>query len=142
MKKYFNYTLFLFLVLSFYIIKVNARVDNNGDWIWDYCTYTLNDVDTLDTMIVNGEITNENLITIINAKDSEVGGKCRSEKIDGKWYYYDTKGNEITKDEWPNKCQYPVPTGSQIPFVAIIFGAVLVVLIFIIVKKKTKIKTI
>lgn len=99
-------------------------------------------VDTLDTMIVNGETTNENLITIINAKDSEVGGKCRSEKIDGKWHYYDTKGNEITKDEWPNKCQDPVPTGSQIPFVAIISGAVLVVLTFIIVKKKTKIKTI
>lgn len=99
-------------------------------------------VGMLDKIIVDGKETTNDLITIINSKDATVAGKCKSEKINGIWHYYDTKGNEISKDEWPNKCQDPVPTGSQIPYVAIGLGSVLVLLIFTVVKKKSRIKNI
>lgn len=104
-------------------------------------------VDTLDKMVVNDKETESDLITIINTKEddatvTEDPGKCRSEKIDGVWHYYDTKGNEITKAEWPNKCQDPVPTGSQIPFIAIGLGTLLFISTLVVVKKKTKLKRI
>lgn len=60
---------------------------------------------------------------------------CRYDKTTKK--YYNTKGEEITKEEWPNQCTDPVPTGSFIPYVALIGGAILVAASYIIVRKKS-----
>lgn len=56
--------------------------------------------------------------------------------------YYNDKNVEITKEEYINQCEKPAPTGSFIPYVAIIGGAMLVGTSFIVVKKRNKFKRI
>ncbi|MCR5787980.1 MAG: DUF285 domain-containing protein [Bacilli bacterium] len=103
-------------------------------------------VDVMDKLIVNGEEQKSDLIVVINDKSGSEpvieAGTCKAEKISGKWHYYDTKGSEISKDEWANKCTEPVPTGSFLPVVAIILGITIAAISFGATKNKNILRNI
>lgn len=104
-------------------------------------------VDSNDKIIVNGTKIDGDLVTVFNKKQpakevvpEEQVKKCSYKKENGKMTYFDGDGNEITKDEWSNKCAEPVPTGSFLPVIGIISGVVLVLVSFLITKKSSKLK--
>lgn len=68
--------------------------------------------------------------------------KCRIEETENGKVYYNDKNEVITADEYTNQCQTSVPTGAQVPYIAIIGGIVGAALIFFIVKNKSKFKRI
>lgn len=89
-------------------------------------------------VIINDAIKNEES----KEEKAEETAKCTTKVIDGKTHYFDTKGNEIDKSEWSNKCQDPVPTGSFAPYMVIGISFVLAIGAFIVVKKQNKLRKI
>ena len=115
----------------------------------DTLTYDGKNVDKI--IIYNDVIVKEDEETTpekeVEKKDTKVeevkeASKCSSKVINGKRHYYDTKGNEIEKSEWSNKCQEPVPTGAHMSFIAIGVGVIFIVSSIIISKKQNKLRNI
>lgn len=99
---------------------------------------TMNSKSVEKIVIVNKTVTKE------ETKEEKIQEetKCSTKVIDGKTHYYDTKGNEIDKSEWSNKCEEPVPTGSFAPIIKIAVGIIFIVSSVIITKKQNKLKRI
>lgn len=94
--------------------------------------------ETLPDKVISETIVN-NPTTDADSKEEEAP-KCRYDKVNKK--YYNTKGEEIKKEDWENQCTDPVPTGSFIPYVAIISGLILAAVTYIITNKKTLLRKI
>lgn len=97
----------------------------------DALTYKDESVDKI--VIING--TEGNNIPVIPSK-----GVCKTTNVDGVTHYFDVDGNEITYDEWENKCQESPNTGNLLPYIMIAFSVFMMAGSFIITKRKNVLK--